>query len=178
MERDDRRMFICAERTFFCGDFRIVFRGWDAHRLHELGQDRSRVGRDDRCVYICVERSFWLCVFGIVFRGWDAHTHCKVLTSTSLPKGIHPKCEQRAKEQGAYLSTPLLGGDPVVAPIQISRLAGGLRLHGHDHEGHQLMASSGLDPGGLMLLVLHSDSPHGMMGRSRWSESVVTYLYL
>lgn len=79
---------ICAGRSFFCGDFRIVFRGWDAHRLHELGQDRSRVGRDDRCVYICVERSFWLCVFGIVFRGWDAHTHCKVLTSTSLPNGI------------------------------------------------------------------------------------------
>lgn len=29
-----------------------------------------------------------------------------------------------------------------------------------------------------MLLVLHSDSPHGMMGRSRWSESVVPYLYM
>ena len=28
---------------------------------------------------------------------------------------------------------------------------------------------------GQKLFVLHSDSPHGMMGRSRWSESVVPY---
>ena len=96
-----------------------------------------------------------------------------------FPRESIPSVNSERRNREPKVSTTLLGGDPVVVPIQISRLAGGLRLHGHDHEGHQLMASSGLDPGGLMLLVLHSDSPLGIigMGRSRWSESVVPRAY-